>query len=343
MNPFTPENIIFNIEELKGTGGLNSGVPIKTYFSPTEYVMNDDGTYGGPRKKIHDINSQRNYRNKNKDTINKKAGQYYERLYKADPNSDDGRKYTAWKAQMAIINKNHRLNKKLKLLTGDINSSPELKKKVDKQVEKDWLTYAKTKSGEKGFSKDGRKSKEYKSARDSFISSQSNINKATDKLKSEIEQTIKVKKSEIELSRKKLKLDPEGLTDKLLFTADDEYNRFDFDGQPVNKLEPEYEEVAIADTATKDLKPNLKGLELYYENFLKPEVSKEVKKTNLKKGKKVLYTPDLKAQLAIITSSWNDATGDKRIGLGKKKTALERKLRQLAQGKGEVPNPFRPV
>lgn len=336
MNP----NITFSVEEF-GTGGMNSGRDrLAKFYTPTKYEYSVDEAgytvFGGPRKKIHDVNSQRNYRNKNRDKLREDASKYYETMSPEQKSN--------WKKQMALINKNHRLNKKAALLTTPIKESGDkvLMKQLEKQLNRDWLALANslTKQGVEGYSKSGRKSKKYNEEKKLFFASAPNNQEAEKKIKNKMRSDIDKGRKEIEEEREKLiqsgvirQRKDKNLTDELQYKINDGGDRVSLtDNSIISYLEPEYEEVALAPKGSTNTSLNLKGLQTYYDNFLKPDISDAEKKQLLKTSKNKLYSTEFKPmldKLKVVKDISKDVD---------EKMRLQRKIQKLEK----TTNPFIP-
>jgi hypothetical protein len=103
-NPFTPSTL--------GEGGFNSGVDLSKYLKDKEFNTIEK------RTKKHNLNSQRLFRQRNREKYNKNMFALWEKNRGPALTDANGRKYyegndsyKTWKNNQAIANKNYRLKK----------------------------------------------------------------------------------------------------------------------------------------------------------------------------------------------------------------------------------------
>jgi hypothetical protein len=135
MNPFNP-NIIFTISEIEednpfnpilGEGGYNSGKKIKPSHALVP-IGSDE------RRDLINANSQRTYRNRNREAYNANMLKLWRRNKESQNSS-----YENWKERQKEANKRYRLKKKLISLEEDkFEDKTTIPKKVKDEVNKEW-------------------------------------------------------------------------------------------------------------------------------------------------------------------------------------------------------------
>jgi hypothetical protein len=176
-NPFEP-NITFSIIEETtnpfepveyGEGGFNSGVKLENYIKDPNFASE------AQRKKKHNLNSQRLYRQRNRKEYNENMLELWKQNRGTDVD-DKGhfignKSYETWKSNQAIANKNYRFKKMIEEPSENA---------IAKYLKKEFNSNVKRKVGRR---KKGEKS--YEDKRKEYVGDSANIENAKNALRAE--------------------------------------------------------------------------------------------------------------------------------------------------------------